>query len=554
MNVMPVIERELRAQSRLAFTYHARVVGALAVMVACAWFALSHQLGHGMGGELFVRLNGTLFFSIWILAPLLCSDSISRERREGTVGLLFLTPLKALDVVLAKGLVHGLRALSVLLAVLPVIIIALLMGGVGWMDALLSVMMNLSALCWAMAAGLLASSLNKTWLRSQLLAFALVACFGFLFILTVGGNLTIFGGQPSWWAFPLPQNLDQTLEMGYYLATDYDGAWGMIASRVPTGKMGLWALSEFRVVVFSVVFLLFILQLAAWNLRRFWREEPASARRVWLEKKLFTPVLMVSFLRRWMRRKLEKNPIGWLETRTWSGRLVTWGWFAVLLSIYSAAFNNTDVSHSLEPLQRFMGWLLLGIIAVSAAGSFQRERESGVLELLLVSPMSVGQILGGRLRGLWGQFLPAFLLLLGIWVFLSALFPGPPRVLDMIVFFCGAFLTLPVIGLYYSLRRGNFIGAFLFTLFWGLAVPYGLKLIVNVGAEFLIGISAFDLPGLADHLSDDSLSTLLLYALIRLAWSPIFATLVQVVIAIVLGRRLYIDMERRNFAFSRGGT
>jgi len=34
----------------------------------------------------------------------------------------------------------------------------------------------------------------------------------------------------------------------------------------------------------------------------------------------------------WMLRKLERNPIGWLEQRTWTGRLVTWGWFAVIMS------------------------------------------------------------------------------------------------------------------------------------------------------------------------------------------------------------------------------
>ena len=50
-------------------------------------------------------------------------------------------------------------------------------------------------------------------------------------------------------------------------------------------------------------------------------------------------MLWLTFFRRWMRRKLERNPIGWLEQRTWSGRLVTWGWFAVLISIYSAGLD-----------------------------------------------------------------------------------------------------------------------------------------------------------------------------------------------------------------------
>jgi hypothetical protein len=306
--------------------------------------------------------------------------------------------------------------------------------------------------------------------------------------------------------------------------------------------------------VVSVLFLFLAIEASAWNLRRFWREEPPSARRVWLERKLFTPVVMVSFLHSWMRRKLERNPIGWLEARTWSGRLVTWGWFAVMISIYSAAFNNSDVNRSLDVLQKFMAWLLLGIVAVSAAGSFQRERETGVLELLLVSPMSIGQIIGGRLRGLWGQFLPAFILLLGIWAFLSEFFPARQGSQGLIEFFCGTFLTLPVIGLYYSLRRGNFITAFVSTLFVGLMVPYGLKLILNSGTQFLLGLNVYYLLGLARPQADDSLGTLIIYSLLRLIWWPFFITLFQVVIALWLGRRLYRDMERRNFAFTRAGA
>ena len=89
------------------------------------------------------------------------------------MGLLFLTPLKAREVVLAKGLVHGVRALTLWLAVLPVMTITFLIGGVTWKEATMSVLMNFSSICWALAAGLLASSVTKTWLRAMVLAFAL---------------------------------------------------------------------------------------------------------------------------------------------------------------------------------------------------------------------------------------------------------------------------------------------------------------------------------------------------------------------------------------------
>src|SRR5439155_2095601 len=44
---------------------------------------------------------------------------------------------------------------------------------------------------------------------------------------------------------------------------------------------------------------------------RIWQEEPPSSRQRWLEKAFCTPIIWLDFFRRWMRRKLERNPIGW---------------------------------------------------------------------------------------------------------------------------------------------------------------------------------------------------------------------------------------------------
>src|SRR5579872_7340506 len=117
MIVLPVIERELRVQSRQAFTYWLRVIGAGTLVLigiysefARGWSSMRPV--QAPGAQLFGHLTTTLFFTIWILVPLATADCISRERREDTLGLLFLTPLKAMDIVTAKGLAHGLRAFT----------------------------------------------------------------------------------------------------------------------------------------------------------------------------------------------------------------------------------------------------------------------------------------------------------------------------------------------------------------------------------------------------------------------------------------------------------
>ena len=171
-----------------------------------------------------------------------------------------------------------------------------------------------------------------------------------------------------------------------------------------------------------------------------------------------------------MRRKLERNPIGWLEQRTWSGRLVTWGRFAVLISIYSTALTYRSFFEDTNAVQETIAWLLAGSMAMSAAGSFRRERQTGVLELLLVSPLGEHQIISGRLRGLWGQFLPSVGLLLAVWIFFSTFLPHPGSA-GAFIYAAVSFLTVPVFGLYFSLRCRHFITAFLATVTIGLLLP-----------------------------------------------------------------------------------
>jgi ABC-type transport system involved in multi-copper enzyme maturation permease subunit len=193
-------------------------------------------------------------------------------------------------------------------------------------------------------------------------------------------------------------------------------------------------------------------------------------------------VIGVAFLRGWMRRKLARNPIGWLEQRRWSGRLVTWSWFAIIISVQSAVLTDSNFFRSYGGAQAVMACLLAGSMAASAAGSFRRERETGVLELLLVSPLTTGQIIGGRLRGLWGQFLPSIVMLLGVWIYFATILRSVDYnrgELGSVWFFLVTFAVVPVIGLYFSVRCKAFISAFLFTLAFVFVLPLGLVMLVR---------------------------------------------------------------------------
>src|SRR5690348_634740 len=152
MTLVPIVERELRSAARQEFTYYLRVIGVGGVLLASSVFLFRHGDDPNFGGRLFADLHLTLFCAIWIVVPFLTADCISQERRDGTLGLLFLTRLSSRDVVIAKSLAHGLRALTLWVAVLPMMAVPFLLGGVTWTEALTSALVNSSAICLALAA------------------------------------------------------------------------------------------------------------------------------------------------------------------------------------------------------------------------------------------------------------------------------------------------------------------------------------------------------------------------------------------------------------------
>jgi ABC-type transport system involved in multi-copper enzyme maturation permease subunit len=531
MTVLPVIGRELRAAARAPFSYYLRVLGVLALLIALVLPGAMENLGPGDGGKLFAYFHYTLFFAIWSVVPMLAADAISRERREGTLPLLFLTPLKPRGIVYGKGMVHALRAFTLWLAVLPVLTVCFLIGGIGWSAVLLSELINFSSLCLALAAGLAASAVTKTWARSLALAMALAALFLLAFLTALpcifDTVLLAFSGSidawNDWWTV--------SPACGLALALNHDNIWqDMVMELQRQFRIGPAPLicSYAVVALLSLVSALLASRFAAWIVGRTWRDQPPSPRVLWLREKLCRPFVFQDALRRWLQWKLQRNPIGWLEQRSWSGRLVVWSWFAIVMCAYSSLFANMSLyKNAFEAVQTLLAMILALSIAVSAAGSFRRERESGVLELLLVAPLRESQIIAGRVRGLWGQFIPASVLLCGVWLYCATFLAGGSQVASVLLYIV-TFLTLPVVGLYFSLTRGSFIAALTWTVLVEFILPAGL-----VQAAYLMLYSSMG--------PDDEEQ--------RFFAGRLVPALAQILFALLLSWRLHQNLKRREFAF-----
>src|SRR5881397_221203 len=154
MNLLPVIVRELRAQSRQPMTYWLRVIGLGAIISVMALVDLRGAPSE-LGGRLFSALNAALF----------------------------LTPLTPIGIVFGKSLIHTFRAITLFLAVLSALALPFLLGGLTWKDCVVSLLLNSSALVLALAAGLLASTLVTDSRRVLAVALALSVGLAYLFML-----------------------------------------------------------------------------------------------------------------------------------------------------------------------------------------------------------------------------------------------------------------------------------------------------------------------------------------------------------------------------------
>ena len=119
-----------------------------------------------LGRMVFRSLAWLMFIFVLVLGVWLTHDSLSGERREGTLGLLFLTDLRALDVVLGKLTAAGLTATYAVLAVVPPLSVTVMAGGVTGGEVLRAGLALVNALFAGMALGLWVSSRQEDDSRS----------------------------------------------------------------------------------------------------------------------------------------------------------------------------------------------------------------------------------------------------------------------------------------------------------------------------------------------------------------------------------------------------
>jgi ABC-type transport system involved in multi-copper enzyme maturation permease subunit len=395
--VWPVVQRELRATARWPLRRWLRVGGALGGLIVYWSIAVSVPESF-VGIQVIEIIHVLLLGLIWGFVPAITADCIARERREGTLGLLFLTPLTASGVVLGKILAQTLRALTLWLAVLPALTIPFLYGSVTWADVVSIFTIELCAGMMGLAAGVLASSLTD----SRALAFTLA----FLFM----GALVVGSHQYQDWRMLITMMQNGTVVMMQN---------GTVVARLGFAPAGLGLappplpptiLAENFTI--ATILLLAAFRFAGWCVERSWQDKVPTVRRENWVKRCCTSSCDRRFARR-MRRTLEWNPIAWLQQYSWKARVSKWGLCLLFVALECTVFVAGIRPYTLGGLLTTLLLILAAAYTFAGVNGFLREKKTGALELILVSPLSVQQIIFGRVWGLWKQFLPSVILLAG---------------------------------------------------------------------------------------------------------------------------------------------
>ncbi|HUR44306.1 MAG TPA: ABC transporter permease subunit [Candidatus Saccharimonadales bacterium] len=403
MRFLPIVGRELRVASRQRSTYWIRTGAALGGIAIGAWIMLVpiFRDNRTLGPALFISLSILTFVYSLLVGVLRTADCLSEEKREGTLGLLFLTDLKGYDIVVGKLVATSLNAVYGAFAIFPVMAVPLLAGGVSGKQFSHVVICALVTLFFSLSVGMFCSAVCRDDRRA--LVLSLLVALGF------AGGLPALGGILASIYPPHTANpLFFIPSPGYACFMAFDS----VALSLPQFNY----FKESLATIHSISWALLIS--ACLIVPRTWQDKAASAekqlRRVRFQR---AGLLALEGIREFRTRLLEINPLYWLSSRDRLKPVAIWSLLAVGalvwlwgLSKYPQAWRDTG-SYIVTSL--FYHTVLKFWIALEAGRCLGVDRKNGALELLLSTPLSVREIVGGHMLALRRLFLAPALTIAG---------------------------------------------------------------------------------------------------------------------------------------------
>jgi len=422
LSSLPIVQRELLVASRKRLTFWSRILAAVSAFLAVfliVGIEPDFIRAGALGAQLFRTLTWPAFGICLLGSVLLTADCLSVEKREGTLGLLFLTDLKGYDVVLGKFVAKSITAVFELLAIIPMLAIPILLGGVTAGDFWRVVLVLLNTTFLSLSIGIWAS----VQCRDTRNVFAVAVFLIFLLVLV---PMLATAALPARWRFIPnlfnPVFLFTSATPGLFRATS-----NFYASILVQHLLGWLCLGMSSVRVQTS----WQERVKTRSLQVRWREalRGSASARLALRRKL-----------------LPKNPILWLGSRDWLLRVML---TLLVLGFATIAWflNNARLAggfHWSDPHYAIITMVLLHftvtlLITFDAGSRLVAARREGALTMVLSSRLSVEEILRGEFLAVRRLFIGPLLIVLffdAVWLFcvlrhcsgisqlLSALFSG----------------------------------------------------------------------------------------------------------------------------------
>jgi hypothetical protein len=421
----PIFNREFLTVPRRPQHHSLRVayLGMLWVIGVTAWLATVGWMRSATLGEtarfgplLFEVLTYVQLVLFLFFAALASASAISQEKDRRTFILLLRTDLSDREIVLGKLLGSLLPISLLLIGTVPLFMLLVLLGGIAPSQVLQALLIMAAT---ALAAGSL-GVLLALWRERTFQSLALTVLFLVLYLCLVRA-LAFVPGAARWqsWLDPflaLGIVLDPTTSEGYRVAPAYLFTAGMLVLSLLLNAVSLW-------------------KLRVWNpsgepimQRERPEEETAEA-----EEKDRTSVHAAPGA----VRRVGPNPILWREiaTRAYGRRpLMVKCAYAVVLALICYFALAPVVRGERPPFAAALGLLPVGVlslllVAAQAATAITSERDTGALDLLLVTDLTAKEFIFGKLGGIiynTKEYLLPPLLLTGTYAVFGCL-ATPPR-------------------------------------------------------------------------------------------------------------------------------
>ncbi len=484
MTVLPIVARELRVSARRWGTYVLRL-GAAASAIALAtivYWVVSRDGGvrpADMGKVIFGVLNGFAFLYALLIGVRVTSDCISSEKREGTLGLLFLTDLKGLDIVLGKLVASALDSFYALVSTLPVLAIPILLGSVTPGEIWRAAISLLSTAMFSVCAGMFVSAFSVNERKATAGTFLLISFIAVgipLLVLLIGAYL----------------RLNDELQLLFTLSPGTSMVAALTNNPVAIPWEMFWTSISFT-WCYSIAFA----GVAALVVPRIWQQG--------VEAKSGTSGprggAAADALRRSERQQLlDISPTCWLGNR---GRLRgIWLWVFLACALAGWLWAYVEDSSMMLALGMNAGWMFLVhavikvFVASEAVRTYGEEFKQGALELILCTPLTVGEIIRGQILNVVRYFRWPILAVLIADVFLliagrttggidADLSTTSQFFSAMMVFFVIDCAAITVVGLWHGLISRNSRQAITSTLVRLMVLPWLMFGLLNLFASLV---------------------------------------------------------------------